>query len=253
MAEETQYTANTGFTTISTANSNLDGTGTLGTLLTAGANGTLIKSVSVIPTGSNSQGIVRLFIYDGTNNRLFKEIEMAAVTDSDKNRRYEVHLDLDFSLKSGYVLKASTELADAFAVIAEGLDWAYYTTSVRADTTQYTANTGLAVLSTKDVGVAVLTAGGNGCSIESITIKAQESPNEGLIDIYIADGIGGYALYGEIKVDATTRSGIASSYEYNYVFENDFELKAGYILAMVTRQSQLFSVVAEGLNWTYPV
>ena len=39
--------ANTGFVTISTANSNLDGTGTTALLLTAGNNGTLVKTLII--------------------------------------------------------------------------------------------------------------------------------------------------------------------------------------------------------------
>lgn len=254
MAEETQYTANTGFTTITTANANLNGSGAMETVLTAGSNGTLIKTVTITSISTCREGMVRLFIDDGNNNWLFKEIEVTATdVSSSLNPKFEVHIPLDFTLEAGYLLKASTQSTDSFYVIAEGLDWTYYSSSVRTDTTQYTANTGLALLNSSGTGVVVLTAGENGCSIESVTVKAIESPSDGFIDIYIFDGVSAFALYSQIKVDATTKSGIAHSYEYNYVFENDFELKPGYILAMVTRQSQLFSVVAEGLNWTYPV
>ncbi len=252
MAEETQYTANTGFVTLTTANPNLDGTGALGTVLTAGSNGTLIKTITVTSNGDCTQGMIRLFIYDGSNNRLFKEIEVRATDASNINPRFEVHIPMDFTLKAGYVLKASTENDGSdFNVIAEGLDWEYYTTSVRTDTTEYTANTGMGTLSTQGTGVAVLIAGAKGCSIESVTIKALESPSDGLVAIYLSDGTN-FALYADIKVEAVTRSAIASSYEYTYVFENDFELKAGYILAMITRSNQVFKVTAEGLNWDYP-
>ena len=64
MAEETQYVANTGMQTISTANSNLDGTGTLSSaILTGSANGTLIKTVTVKAQVTTTQGMVRLYIY----------------------------------------------------------------------------------------------------------------------------------------------------------------------------------------------
>ena len=64
MAAETQYTPNTGLATINTANSNVDGSGTLGTVLTADANkkGTFIKSVTVKASTDTAQGMVRLFI-----------------------------------------------------------------------------------------------------------------------------------------------------------------------------------------------
>ncbi len=57
-----KYTANTGMATISTANANLDGTGTLATVLTASANGTFIKSVIVEAKGTVNIGMVRLFV-----------------------------------------------------------------------------------------------------------------------------------------------------------------------------------------------
>src|ERR1700743_191257 len=76
MAEETQYTISTSYAVISTANSNRDGTGTLGTVLTAGANGTLIPSVVVKAQGNTTAGAIRLFIFDGTNTRLFTEISV---------------------------------------------------------------------------------------------------------------------------------------------------------------------------------
>ncbi len=49
IGQRTKYTANTGTTIMSTANSNLDGTGTLYTDLTAGSSayGTLIKTIRV--------------------------------------------------------------------------------------------------------------------------------------------------------------------------------------------------------------
>lgn len=252
MAEETQYTANTGFTTLTTANPNLDGTGTLGTVLTAASNGTLIKSITVSSNGDSTDGMVRLFIYDGTNTRLFMEIPILAVDSSSVNPRFSVQIPMEFTLKAGYILKASTENTASLNVIAEGLDWTYYATSVRTDTTQYTAVTGLASLSTSGTVVTVLTAGSNGCSVESITFKATESPSSGLVAIGLSDGVGGVALLTDIKVEAVTKSSIASSYEYTYVFDNDFDLKSGYSIVVVTRANQVFRVTAEGLNWAYP-
>lgn len=252
MAEETQYTANTGIATLTSANPNLDGSGTLGTVLTAASNGTLIKTITVSSNGDCIQGMIRLFIYDGSNNRLFMEIPVTATDSSSVNPRFTATIPLNFTLESGHVLKASTENDGSFGVIAEGLNWAYYASSVRTDTTQYTANTGMCTITTSGTGVTLLTAGSNGCSVESVTFKAMESPNDGLVAIFLSDGVSTFALYADIKVEAITKSSIASSYEYTYVFENDFELKAGYSIAVLTRANQVFRVTAEGLNWAYP-
>src|ERR1044072_965439 len=140
MAEETLYTANTGCVSISTANTNLDGTGTLGTVLTAGSNGTLVKSVTIKAQTNTTQGMVRLFITGGGATQLIAEIEIPAITKSGTDPSFEIHMPTNYSLESGYVLKASTQVAEAFNVIAEGLDWTY-PDPPRCDATHYTANT----------------------------------------------------------------------------------------------------------------
>lgn len=125
MASETQYTANTGCVTISTANSNLDGTGTLGAVLTGAANGTLIKSIIIKAQTNTTQGMVRLYSNGGGATELIAEIEIPAVTKSGSNPSFETYLEINYALKSGYILKASTQNAETFNVIAEGLDWEY--------------------------------------------------------------------------------------------------------------------------------
>lgn len=251
MAEETQYTANTGLVSISTANTNLNGTGTIATVLTAASNGTEIKTVTIKATGNTTQGMIRLYVSNVSNKRIIREIDVPAVTSSSIDPTFETIVNLDLLLTSGLILYASTEKGETFNIIAEGMDWAYYATSVRTDTTQYTAVNGIATLTTATTKVALITAGSNGCSIESITVKATGSPADGIIDIFIYDGTT-YFLFKQIKVTAVTKSGIAHTYEYNLVFENDFELKAGYSLYAATQQTQTFSVIAEGLNWSYP-
>lgn len=126
--ERAKYTANTGTTLISTANSNLNGTGTLGTVITAASNGTLITRVFIKATTTVTRGMVRLFIYDGTNTCLLKEVSVnpvTIVTTTGIDQSFEAILDMNFNLKSGECLKASTEIANSFSVTAEGLDWTY--------------------------------------------------------------------------------------------------------------------------------
>lgn len=122
--ERAQYTANTGMATISTANSNLNGTGTLGTVLTAGGNGTLVKTVTIKAQGNTTSGMVRLFVV-GSDTRLVAEIEVPAVTRSSTAKSYEKSLVVNFTLQANDQLKASTEKAETFNVIAEGLNWRY--------------------------------------------------------------------------------------------------------------------------------
>jgi uncharacterized membrane protein len=67
---------------LSVANTNRDGTGTLVDILTAAAAGTRVDALEIVAAGTTTAGVVRLFLYDGTNNRLFKEILVDAVTPS---------------------------------------------------------------------------------------------------------------------------------------------------------------------------
>lgn len=124
--ERVKYTANTGVVIVDTANTNTDGTGTLGTVITGASNGTLIHTITVKGIATDTPGMVRLFIYDGTSvTALIDEIDILAVTQSSIQQAFEVCYDVDISLKSGWSLKASTQTGDDFIIIAEGLDYAY--------------------------------------------------------------------------------------------------------------------------------
>lgn len=130
--ESTKYTANNAFAVISTANSNLDGTGTLGTILTATSSatskGTLLQSIVIKATGNTTPGMIRLYIVAAATAQLLMEIPVPAVTKSATAHSFSYRVDFggrDFALPCSWVLKASTEKAEAFNVIAEGLDWTY--------------------------------------------------------------------------------------------------------------------------------
>ncbi len=262
MAQETQFTANTAMATISTANSNLDGSGTLGTVLTGASNGTLIKTVRVKAQGNTTHGMVRLYAYDGTNTKLIYELEVPAVTKSGTYPAFEAAIPLNFVLKSGGILKASTQVAETFNVIAEGLDFAYYG-SVRPDSVKYTANNAVAVITTANTGLDgsgtlntniwdVLTAASNGTTIQSITAKATVSTTAGMVRLFIYDGTN-TKLLTEIKVSAVTKSATAHSFSQRIDFNGiDLVLKSGWKLRATTQNSETFNVIAEGLDWAYP-
>lgn len=73
---------NTVSSQISTANTARDGTGTLGTVVTAATNGSKVSSVTITATGTTTAGVIRLFIFDGTTTRLIAEILVPAITPS---------------------------------------------------------------------------------------------------------------------------------------------------------------------------
>lgn len=262
MAAETQYTANTGMVTISTANSNLDGTGTLGTVITAASLSTLVKTVTIKAQGNTTAGMVRLFVYNGTITKIIAEVYIPAVTISSTDIAFEQTIMINYVLKTGYLLKASTQNAETFNIIAEGLNYAYYA-SVRPESTNYTANTGMTTITTANTALDgsgtlntniwdVITAASNGTIIKSIVVKAQISVTAGMVRLFIYDGTN-TKLLTEIPVPAVTKSSKACSFSRRIDFAGkDFAIKAGWKLRATTELSQSFNVIAEGLDWAYP-
>ena len=103
---------------VSTANTARDGTGTLATILTAGSNGTRIDDIKIQATGTTTAGVVRLFLHDGTNARLYDEILVPAITPSTTVEAFSAMLvNLGIVLPSGWSLRASTNNAETFNVI----------------------------------------------------------------------------------------------------------------------------------------
>lgn len=103
---------------ISTANTNRDGTGTIVTVLTAGSNGSRVDDITVIATGTTTAGMVRLFVNDGTNTRLWQEIPVTAATPSGTVQAFaSTLLNQALLLPNGYSLRAATNNAETFNVV----------------------------------------------------------------------------------------------------------------------------------------
>jgi len=112
-----------GSAAISTANTNRDGTGTIGSVLTGSANGTKINEIRIKATGTTTAGMVRLYIFNGATNFLFLEQAIAAVTPSASVKTEEYTLTFDsLVLPATYQLRASTHNAEGFNVLAIGAD-----------------------------------------------------------------------------------------------------------------------------------
>jgi len=117
-------TAQCGIAVISTANTARDGSGTLGTVLTAGASGSRVERVTIRATGTTTAGMIRLFVHDGTNARLIDEVPVPAITPSGTVPAFQV--DVTFGdnrpllLPNLFSLRASTNNAETFHVVAFG-------------------------------------------------------------------------------------------------------------------------------------
>lgn len=78
MASTPNFTATprVGFGSVSTANTNRDGTGTIVDIITGASTGTKINEVVIKSTGDPADSILTLFLYDGSTSRLFDEIDL---------------------------------------------------------------------------------------------------------------------------------------------------------------------------------
>ena len=119
MSTSAQYAATpkTAVAQVSTANTARDGTGTLATVFTAGTNGSRIDDISIVATATTTAGMVRLFLHDGTNARLWKEILVSAITPSATVQVFSSLLNSQaLILQTGWSLRASTHNAETFNI-----------------------------------------------------------------------------------------------------------------------------------------
>lgn len=104
-----------------TANANRDGTGTLYTLLTAGASGNWMRNLYLRGEGVTTAGMLRLFLYDGVNYRFWKEISVTAVAaPSDTVKVWEYSELIDEYIPAGAIVKVSTSKGEYFHGIITG-------------------------------------------------------------------------------------------------------------------------------------
>ncbi len=109
---------------ISTANTNRDGSGTVGTIFTANAtNGSRVDRVDIAATGSTTAGVVRLFIHNGSASFLWKELLVTAITPSATIAAFFAQIREELLLPAGWSLRASTHNAETFNVHAFGSDF----------------------------------------------------------------------------------------------------------------------------------
>lgn len=100
---------NSGLVVGPTANTALDGSGTLYKLFTAGANGSYVQKVRFRPVGSPAATVCRVFVSSSTttsatNTWLYDEITLPAVTLSQTAATSVFELPINFALNANYLL-----------------------------------------------------------------------------------------------------------------------------------------------------
>lgn len=114
-------TPRTAVAQVSTANTARDGTGTIATVITGAASGTRVDDIEISPgsaLGVTTAGVVRLFLHDGTNARLLREILVTAITPSTTVSTFNTRLtDLGIILQNAsWSIRASTHNAETFNI-----------------------------------------------------------------------------------------------------------------------------------------
>lgn len=108
---------------IATANTARDGTGTLADVVTAGASGSRLDRVKVTASGTTTAGVIRIFLYDGTNTYLYDEILVDAITPSVSVKVWKGEMSLGFDIPATWHVKASTHNAELFKMFVHGGDY----------------------------------------------------------------------------------------------------------------------------------
>jgi len=113
---------------IATANTALDGTGTVGIVYTAGSNGSRIDYIKIKYTGTSIATLARIFINNGgatttaSNNSLFVEQAITANTISQvAAQTNEFNISMNITLPAGYRI-----LATIGTTVAAGLVFSAY-------------------------------------------------------------------------------------------------------------------------------
>lgn len=114
--------------TIATANTAKDGTGTVVTVFTAGADGARCDAVQVAYTGTSVATCMRFFVNNGLtnatagNNSLFKSVTVTANTLSEVAGALDFSVLIGLTLPAGYKINVTigTTVAAALALTGSG-------------------------------------------------------------------------------------------------------------------------------------
>lgn len=120
------FTAVSAINSVNTGNPSLDGTGPMSSILTATQDGTVLQTITIKATDTNSQGMIRLFIQPsgGASAILWKEIPVPATgTVSGSIPAYQTTVRAGYIMQAGDVLYASTQNSETWNILAEAISW----------------------------------------------------------------------------------------------------------------------------------
>lgn len=117
--------------TITAANTAKDGTGTVNTVVTAGANGAFVEDIRAKPLGTNVASVLRIFLNNGStnatpgNNALWYEISLPISTLTEVASMNDIVIPINREIPSGYKLNAviGTAVAAGWTVTGASGDY----------------------------------------------------------------------------------------------------------------------------------
>lgn len=251
-----EYTAKVGMVTISTANSNLNGEGTLGTVLTGDGSGVRLTRVYIKAIGDVTQGTVRLFLYNGSTTKLVREIPIPTVDSRQVTPAFTaiVKFKQKVVIPNGWILKASTENAEAFNIVAEGSTWSYPVSLTKIEITGAIANTTVSTANSNLDGTGtlstVISGSNNGKKIESIMINATGSTTIGMIRLFMYDGTN-TKLFMEIPVPTSVQSSVVPAFSKVVNFRSGLMIPNGWSVKASTQNAETFIVTANAFSFDY--
>ena len=119
-----------GMGTVSVANANRDGTGTIVSIVDGGTDGIRIDQIEIKAIVTTTAGMIRLFISEdaGVTWELWREVEVTAVTPTASVQAFSARVDLTTALNdvplmlpgTSHVLGAATNNAEEMNIFARG-------------------------------------------------------------------------------------------------------------------------------------
>jgi len=109
---------------ISTSNTDRDGTGTLGTVVSGTAEGVVIEQIKITSPDATTAGMIRFFlsIDGGSTKRLIFEQPVKAVTPSSTTKAFNIEIeDLNglVLFTTNTILYAGTHVAETFNIFVQ--------------------------------------------------------------------------------------------------------------------------------------
>lgn len=110
---------------LSAANALRDGTGTVVTVFTAGASGSVVNLIRATAGGTVTAGVVRIFVHNGSAFFLLKELIIPATTPSTTVETYAIDYQpvVPLQLPATWSIRCSTNNAEQFYVTVNGADY----------------------------------------------------------------------------------------------------------------------------------